>query len=88
MAGTDFFGAMFEGIGKTFEAGANVNLGQIGERMQKRQLNYQQQQLQADTQAARLGYLFSFNQQQQKTLLIVVVAMIAFVGLLLLFRKR
>lgn len=83
-----WLGAMFEGIGKTFESGANVNLGQIGERMQKRQLNYQQQQLEADAQTARLGYLFSFNQQQQKTLLIVVVAMIVFVALMLIFRKR
>ncbi len=84
----DFLGAMFEGIGKTFEAGANVNLGQIGERMQKRQLGFQLQQQEADAQNAKLGYLLNFNQQQQRILLIVVVSMIAFVGLLLIFRKR
>lgn len=84
----DFLGAMFEGIGKTFEAGANVNLGQIGERNLKRQLAFGSEQLAADAQNAKLGYLLNLSQQQTRTITIVIVALIVFVTVLLLFRKK
>lgn len=88
MGAGGFWGEMFKGIAQTFQAGKDVNVAQIGERQQKRELAFGREQLYYDRQNTKLNAIFSFNQQQQKLLIIVVVAMIAFVGLMLIFRKR
>lgn len=83
----DFLGAMFEGIGKTFEAGANVNLGQIGERMQKRQLAFDREALEAGSNQSRLEYLLNSASGERQILIIAVIAVIIVIVAALIFKK-
>lgn len=84
----DFLGALFEAIGKTFEAGAAVNQAQIGEREQKRQLQDNAQQRYYDVQNNQTAYLASESKQNTTLLIVVMVSAIAFVIILIIFRKR
>ena len=84
----DWLGAMFEGIGKTFEAGANVNLGQMNERNTKRQLAYARDALDAQSAQSRLEFLISADAGERKLLIIVLVSVLVIIALAIIFRKK
>lgn len=73
----EFLGAMFKGIGDTFTAGANVNMAQIAERNQKRQIEYQRMALDYEAGNNRLGALLGMKAQDAQLVRWVVVAGVA-----------
>lgn len=84
----DFFSSMFQGIGDTFTAGAEVNKAQIGEREQKRQLEVDKKAILAGVLQTKYDYLIQDAQAERKLITIVVVALIAVLALLVIFRRR
>lgn len=82
----EFLGAMFEGIGKTFEAGAQVNLGQMNERNIRLQTNLQRDALEYQAEGDALNYLLTSKSQETRLITIVLIACIVMVGLLIIFR--
>lgn len=85
--GGNFFGEMFKGISQTFQAGKDVNVAQIGERQQKRNLAFNYQALAAQTESNKLSYLLQTNQQEQKTLMIAVGGIVLLLIILIIIRR-
>lgn len=76
----DFLGAMFEGIGQTFTAGKDVNLGQMAERAQKRQIEFDKFALSNSKDLAKYEFLNSQGNQQNKLNQIIIIAVVLLIA--------
>lgn len=84
----DFLSAMFQGIGDTFTAGANVNLGQMNERNVKRQIALQEATLRSDEELAQIQLLQTLKVEQTKKQAIIIIGIIGLFFLILYFKNR
>lgn len=84
----DFLGAMFNGIGETFKAGAAVNVAQINQRQGYVNAELTKDQLANMTAAQRTAWLAQNSASEWNTVLylgaLLIVALIVF----LIFRKK
>lgn len=84
----EFLGAMFKGIGDTFTAGSQAHQAVIGERNQRRQLDFEREMLSAQGQMGALSFVMGSKQQQTQMVVVIIVAVLALLGIMLIFRKK
>lgn len=84
----EWVGAIFKGIGDTFTAGANVNLGQMNERNVKRQIALQEATLRTDSELAQIDLLEKMQSEQTKKQFIIIIAIVAIFFIILYFKNR
>ncbi len=84
----DFLGAMFQGIGDTFTAGANVNLGQMQERAQKRQIEFDKLALDSAEDIEKYRYLSSISNTQNRIYQIVIIAVVLLISIAFYLKFR
>ena len=82
----DFLGAMFKGIGDTFTAGANVNLGQMNERNVKRQIALGEETLRTNEELAKLNLVADLESQKIKKQALIVAGLLCLLIIILTFR--
>lgn len=83
----EWLSAMFKGIGDTFTAGANVNIAQISERNNKREISLGQESLATQYEISKLNFITDQKNQQNRTTLIVLVFLFLLTGILIYKRK-
>lgn len=83
----EWIGAIFKGIGDTFTAGANVNLGQMNERNVKRQIALEEDTLRADQELSQVELLRTIKQEQTKKILIISISLIALLFIIVYFNR-
>lgn len=83
----EFLGAMFKGIGDTFTAGANVNLGQMNERNVKRQIALSEDTLRADQELAQYDLLKAMEAEKFKKMGLIAISLLLLLFMLLKYRN-
>ena len=82
----DFLGAMFEGIGKTFESGAKVDVAKLQAEQdnKNRELNFMA--IDSQNEIARINYL-NADGSTEKAIVILVVVAVLLLSAFIIFRS-
>lgn len=87
MAGAaGMLGGLFQMVGSIFQAGKDVNLGQMNERNVKRQVNLDRDALYFGQQQDRINFLMMDGQQEAKIVTAVVIGAIILVVLAIIIK--
>ena len=84
----DFLGAMFQGIGDTFKAGASVNVAKMQSRNVVEQGKIDLQAIDAEKELAKFNYLNQAASNQFKQQVIIIIAIAILVTIALIFRHN
>jgi hypothetical protein len=84
----DFLGAMFQGIGDTFKAGASVNVAKIAERSNTAINKTNLEAIYYENENAKLTFLNEAAKIQFKQQLLIAGALVALVVVALIFKKN
>lgn len=84
----DFLGALFESIGATFTAGANVNLGQINERINKLNAKVQEDTIRTQEEIEKIKLANQIVTENTKIKMTIIIAMVVIFFLILYLKKQ
>lgn len=84
----DWLGALFESIGATFTAGANVNLGQINERNNKLNAKVQEDTIRTQEEIEKIKLANQIVTENTKIKMTIIIAMVVIFFLILYLKKQ
>ncbi len=82
------FDGLWKGIGDTFTAGKDVNLGQMAQRAQKRQLEFDKLALDSAEDIEKYKYLSSISATQNRIYQIVIIAVVLLISIAFYLKFR